>query len=117
MLIVQDNLLVLANQHFTQEEYLKQGYMQLIHNLIDFSVGTLPFYYLGVPIFKGKPKKIHLHPIADKVEKTKKLSTWKAFLLSIDGRAQLVKDFVQEMMMYSMQIYSWPISLVKYLER
>lgn len=27
-----------------------------ISNMIVFNIGTLPFTYLGVPIFKGKPK-------------------------------------------------------------
>jgi len=31
---------------------------------IGFKIGSLPFNYLGVPIFKGKPKAIHLSPIA-----------------------------------------------------
>lgn len=53
---------------------------QLI-NIIGFKHGTLPFTYLGVPIFKGKPKVRHLQPIVDKIRA--KLSTWKASLLSI----------------------------------
>jgi len=35
--------------------------------LLGFSIGTLPFTYLGAPIFKGRPKKIHFQHIADKV--------------------------------------------------
>lgn len=34
------------------------------------------FIYLGVPIFHGKPRKIHLQPIADKIKC--KLAVWKA---------------------------------------
>jgi len=51
---------------------------------IGFNIGQLPFTYLGVPIFKGKPKSIYFQPIADKVKL--KLSAWKASLLSIAGR-------------------------------
>jgi hypothetical protein len=29
-------------------------------NMLDFSIGELPFKYLGAPIFKGKPKPIHV---------------------------------------------------------
>jgi len=47
-----------------------------IVNLLGFSVGYLPFTYLGAPIFKGKPKCIHFQPIADKVKA--KLAKWKA---------------------------------------
>lgn len=47
-----------------------------ISNMIGFNKGSLPFNYLGVPIFKEKPKRIHLQPIADKIKS--KLSAWKA---------------------------------------
>lgn len=53
---------------------------QLI-NIIGFNHGTLPFTYLGAPIFKGKLKARYLQPIADKIKS--KLSAWKASLLSI----------------------------------
>jgi hypothetical protein len=58
--------------------------MNNIVNLLGFNVGSLPFTYLGAPIFKGKPKGIHFQPIADKVKA--KLAKWKASLLSIAGR-------------------------------
>ncbi|XP_019431129.1 PREDICTED: uncharacterized protein LOC109338368 [Lupinus angustifolius] len=44
-------------------------------DILGFSAGSLPFNYLGVPIFKGKPKKIHLQAIADRI--IIKLSSWK----------------------------------------
>jgi len=55
-----------------------------IADQIGFQLGNLPFTYLGVPIFRGKPKYIHFQPLADKVKS--KLSAWKASLLSIAGR-------------------------------
>jgi hypothetical protein len=39
-----------------------------IETMIGFKIGSLPFTYLGVPIFKGKPKKSYVQPIADKVK-------------------------------------------------
>ncbi|KAK2369004.1 hypothetical protein QL285_082161 [Trifolium repens] len=71
--------------------------------------------YLGIPIFKGKPKVSYLQPVADKIKA--KLASWKASLLSIAGRVQLVKSVIQGMLVYSISIYSWPISLLKGLER
>jgi hypothetical protein len=58
--------------------------LALIVQHLGFKVGSLPFNYLGVPIFKGKPKACYLQPIADKIKN--KLSSWKASLLSIAGR-------------------------------
>ncbi|KAK2430924.1 hypothetical protein QL285_029213 [Trifolium repens] len=89
--------------------------LDIIVALLNFKIGALPFHYLGVPIFKGKPKLCHLQPIADKIKL--KLSAWKASLLSIAGRVQLVKSVIQSMLTYSISIYSWPMSLLKDLEK
>jgi len=80
-----------------------------------FNIGTLPFIYLGVPIFKGKPKSCYFQPIVDKIKV--KLASWKASLLTFAGRIQLVKSVVHNMLIYSITIYSWPTSLIKELER
>lgn len=66
--------------------------------ILGFSAGTLPFTYLGIPLFKGKPKRIHLQPIADKI--INKLASWKGALLSIMGRAELVKIVIQSMFLH-----------------
>jgi len=60
-----------------------------IAEILGFKICTLHFIYLGAPIFKGKPKKIHFQPISDKIKL--KLSGWNASLLSMAGRVQLVK--------------------------
>ncbi|XP_019442304.1 PREDICTED: uncharacterized protein LOC109347026 [Lupinus angustifolius] len=46
---------------------------------LGFGVGSLLFNYLGVPVFKGKPKAIHLQPIADRI--INKLASWPVNLL------------------------------------
>ncbi|WJX14219.1 hypothetical protein P8452_04514 [Trifolium repens] len=89
--------------------------LELIVQLLHFNIGTLPFSYLGVPIFKGKPKACHFQPIADKIQL--KLASWKASLLSIAGRVQLVRSVIQSMLTYSISIYSWPVSLIKNIEK
>jgi hypothetical protein len=89
--------------------------LALMVQLLNFSIGSLPFNYLGVPIFKGKPRVCHLQPLADKIKL--KLSAWKASLLSIAGRVQLVRSVVQSMLIYSISIYSWPESLLTDIEK
>ena len=86
---------------------------QLI-NIIGFNLGTLPFNYLGVPIFKGRPKARYLQPIADTIKS--KLSAWKASLLSIAGRVQLVKSVVQSMLIHTITVNNWHVSLLKELD-
>jgi len=94
---------------------ISQARLNNIVNLLGFEIGSLPFIYLGVPIFKGRPKAIHLQPIADKIKS--KLSAWKTSLLSIAGRLQLVKSVIYSMLTHSMSIYSWPVSLLKDIEK
>jgi exonuclease III len=94
---------------------LSQARVHHIALFLGFIIGALPFTYLGVPIFKGKTKSIYLQPIADRIKS--KLAAWKASLLSIAGRVQLVKSVIHSMLIYSISIYSWPISLLKDLEK
>lgn len=82
---------------------------------LGFRAGHLPFMYLGVPIFKGKPRKANFIPITDKIKS--KLASWKGSLLSIMGRVELVKTVIQGMLIYSFHIYSWPLSLIKQLDQ
>jgi len=46
-----------------------------------------------------------------------KLTKWKASLLSIAGRVQLVKLVIQGMLIHAMCVYSWPVSLLREMER
>jgi len=68
---------------------ISQDRLQSIVEMLGFSIGELPFVYLGVPVFKGKPKPIYFQSIMDKVKI--KLASWKASLLSIAGRVQMIK--------------------------
>ncbi|XP_019423006.1 PREDICTED: uncharacterized protein LOC109332480 [Lupinus angustifolius] len=79
-------------------------------SFLGFSAGSFPFNYLGVPIFKGRPKRIHLQPIADRI--LDKLGSWKGKLLSIMGRVELVRSVIQSMLMFSFQIYKWPSQIM-----
>lgn len=74
-------------------------------------MGWLPFIYLGVRIFKGKPRRTYLQPIADRIKV--KLSSWKGSLLSVMGRIQLVKSVIHGMLFNSFHVYAWPVSLLK----
>ncbi|KAK2352799.1 hypothetical protein QL285_090510 [Trifolium repens] len=94
---------------------ITQGRLNLIINLLTFQIGSLPFNYLGIPIFRGKPKISWLQSTADKIHA--KLSAWKASLLTMAGRVQLVRAVIQSMYTYNISIYSWPVSLIKKIEK
>jgi len=56
-----------------------------------------------------------LQPISDKIKL--KFSAWKASLLSIAGRIQMGKFVIQGMLIHNMSIYSWPIFLLKEMDK
>ncbi|KAL9659933.1 hypothetical protein QQ045_024743 [Rhodiola kirilowii] len=61
----------------------------LVASVGNFSVGSLPFMYLGIPMERHGLKKRHFGQIIDKV--TAKISSWIAKCLSYAGRLVLVK--------------------------
>ncbi|XP_058775611.1 uncharacterized protein LOC131649884 [Vicia villosa] len=89
--------------------------IQNILNKTGFSKGSLPFMYLGVPLFKGKPKTIHLRPIADRI--LAKMAGWKGSTLSMAGRVCLVKSIIEGMLNHTIAIYDWPVAILKEIEK
>ncbi|KAF1892575.1 hypothetical protein Lal_00011042, partial [Lupinus albus] len=67
-------------------------------SLLSFSVDQLPFTYLGVPLFVGKPKKVHLQPLTDRI--LNKMTIWMGSILSIMGEWSFF------------HIYHWSVSLL-----
>ncbi|XP_019447391.1 PREDICTED: uncharacterized protein LOC109350622 [Lupinus angustifolius] len=104
---------------YLAEEVLSRGIQKLV-NEHKISTITGPhglatpshaLYAEDVLIFcKGKPKSVHLQPIADKI--LTKLGTWKGKLISIMGRVELVRSIIQSMLLFSFQIYKWPSQLL-----
>ncbi|KAI9187216.1 hypothetical protein LWI28_025626 [Acer negundo] len=64
-----------------------------LQSLVGMQIGQLPFSYLGVPLFWGKPRKAVLRPIADKI--LFKFAKWKGKSLSLAGRATLIRPYSQ----------------------
>jgi len=82
---------------------------------LGFTVRTVPFIYLGCPIFQGKPKVAHFQMIIDRIKT--KLATWKGSLLSVMGRVQLVKYIIHETLVYFFHVYyMWPRRLLRMLD-
>lgn len=57
--------------------------------LKDLKVRQAPFIYLGVSIFHGESRKVHLHALADRA--ISKISGWTGKILFMVGRVQLVQ--------------------------
>lgn len=81
-----------------------------ICSLTGFSQGCIPLNYLGILLFKGKPKSIYLKPIVDKIQL--RLNAWKGTLLTFMGRVQLVNAVICSMLTYSFHVYKWPSILI-----
>ena len=87
----------------------------MLSQLSGFTLGCIPFQYLGCPIFQGKPKCIYFQYMVDRIKT--KFATWKGVLLSIMGRVQLVKFVIHGIVVYSFHIYRWPIRLLNMLDK
>ncbi|KAL8522427.1 hypothetical protein ACS0TY_012539 [Phlomoides rotata] len=62
--------------------------------------GDLPFTYLGVPLFRGAPKALHLRGITDRI--LGKFATWKGSALSMAGHICLVNSVIISSLVHSM---------------
>ncbi|KAM2909038.1 hypothetical protein COP2_048488 [Malus domestica] len=80
---------------------------------LGFRLGVVPFTYLGVPIFRGKPKRIHFQALVDKAKA--RLLGWKGKLLSMAGRFQLVQSVYQSLLLHSFSVYQLPSCVLKHL--
>ncbi|KAL8527709.1 hypothetical protein ACS0TY_005524 [Phlomoides rotata] len=78
-------------------------------------LATLPFIYLGVPIFWGAPKGALLRGTADCI--ISKFARWKGSSLSLAGRACLVNSVIVSSLVHSMMIYKWPRSLLNKIDK
>ena len=86
-----------------------------LRSLAGMRIGSLPFIYLGVPMFIGSQKKIWLQPLADKV--LSNFDNWKGHTLSMAGRIALVNSIIYGSFLYSFMIYKWPSFLLKWMEK
>ncbi|KAK1591397.1 hypothetical protein Q3G72_007018 [Acer saccharum] len=78
-------------------------------------IGQLPFSYLGVLLFRGKPRKAVLRPIANKI--LSKFAKWKGKSLSLAGHATLIMSVITGLFVHSFMIYKWLSSLLSLINR
>ncbi|KAL6141135.1 hypothetical protein ACLB2K_059426 [Fragaria x ananassa] len=81
---------------------------------LGMKLGSTPFTYLDVPIFRGKPRSSYFQPITEKIRV--RFSSWKGSMLSMASRLQLIKSTIYSMLIHSFQVYQWSISLLRRLE-
>ncbi|KAF6168278.1 hypothetical protein GIB67_014513 [Kingdonia uniflora] len=86
-----------------------------VKDIFGFDEGSLPETYLGIPLIQGRVTKEILRPLVDKIKK--RATGWAGSLLSIQGRAVLIKSVLRSISIYSMSIYKWHTSVIKEGER
>ncbi|KAI5393298.1 hypothetical protein KIW84_060425 [Lathyrus oleraceus] len=69
-----------CGKYFIYGGFMLSSRLNILVDLSGFQKSFIPFIYLGVPLFKGKPKRAFLQPIVDII--INKLASWKGSLLS-----------------------------------
>lgn len=77
-----------------------------IRDVSQFSLGTLPFRYLGVPLSSKRLSIAECEQLADKM--TKRISTWQSKHLSYAARLQLITSVLIGITSYWCQIFILP---------
>nr|GEU37394.1 reverse transcriptase domain, reverse transcriptase zinc-binding domain protein [Tanacetum cinerariifolium] len=88
-----------------------------ISNLASFtgcSPQQLPFTYLGIPVASKMPRIKEWNPIIEKFKK--RLSKWKANMLSIGGRSTLITSVLGSLGVYYISLFPMPKQVNKRLE-
>jgi len=103
-----------SKSHFFNAD-VSPSFHSKIKDVFCCSKGNIHFDYLRAPIFVGFPKAMFLQPLADKVRS--KLSSWKGKSLSMMGSIELVNSVIYGSLSYSFQVYRWPSSLLKLIDK
>lgn len=87
---------------------------QNIRETTNFSNGTLPFKYLGVPLSSRKLIMHQYRPLMDKI--IARMKHWTAKLLSHTSMKQLINNVIFVIIMYWIQVFLSPRKLFRILK-
>lgn len=83
--------------------------------LVDVSVGTLPFNYLGVPLGGNPRRKQPWVPLVEKMRT--RTAPWRSKFLSLSGRLVLLKDVISAIPVYYLSIFKAPVGVIGQFEK
>lgn len=75
-----------------------------------FANTTLPITYLGAPLYKGRTLVQYFHYLIDKVRK--RICGWAKRLLSMGGRAEIVRSVLNAMSIHAMFTLPVPLTVI-----
>lgn len=85
-----------------------------IANETGFSLGELPFRYLGIPLSCKKLSIVQYMPLVDKI--VARIKCWISRFLSYGGRLQMIKSVLFGMQTYWSQVFVLPKKIIKLVE-
>ena len=80
-----------------------------------FSIGELPFRYLGIPLAAEQLKVIHYGPLLDKISDS--IKAWTASSLSYAGRLELIRAVLQGIECFWLSILPAPAAILEKIYR
>ena len=81
---------------------------------MDGAITWESFNYLGVPIFKSKPKSSAWSPIVEKIKR--KITGWGAIWLNLAGKVVLIKVVLNNYMLYQCSLLLAPVNIINQIE-
>ncbi|XP_075101661.1 uncharacterized protein LOC142177098 [Nicotiana tabacum] len=88
--------------------------IQIIQDM-HFSIGEMPFKYLGVPLSSRKLSMAQCLPLVEKI--IDRIKCWTTKFLSYSGRVQLIKSVLFEMQTYWAQVFLLPKKILTMVVR
>ncbi|XP_028083430.1 uncharacterized protein LOC114284679 [Camellia sinensis] len=89
---------------------LKEDILQIAN----FTEGSLPVKYLGVPLITTKLKASDCHTLVERI--TMRIKSWTNKLLSYAGRAQLIQSILFSMLVYWSSLFILPKKIIGDIE-
>ncbi|KAJ4771126.1 RNA-directed DNA polymerase (reverse transcriptase)-related family protein [Rhynchospora pubera] len=94
---------------------LQERQVQALQDLLHCSSTSLPVQYLGLPLTHRRPDRATFQILIDKL--TKRLSGWKARLLSRAGRVVLASSVLSTIPIFFMSVFKLPIWVIRQIDK
>ncbi|KAL7197309.1 hypothetical protein ACSBR2_019905 [Camellia fascicularis] len=92
----------------------EQNLRDEILRVCNFSEGTLPVRYLGVPLVSTKLKAVDCDQLVERI--TKRIKSWTNKCLTYAGRAQLIQSVLFSMQVYWTSLFILPKKVIRSIE-
>lgn len=88
-----------------------ESFMETSSHFLSCCIDILPFKFLGIHVDSNPRRCSFWNPVLDTLRK--KLSSWKARVLSIGGRVTLLTSILSSLPIYTMSFFKAPVKIIK----